>query len=119
MRSFLRLSACLVAILALTGPATAMEHWGRVKSVDTRFGIIKLVQDGNNRTYQIRPYAETIFVMLDGTTMQGIDIRQLEGKRIYAIVEENPEAYVTKLWIRKDVPPERDPVNPGVGASRR
>ena len=46
-----------------------------------------------------------------------LDLRQLEGTRIYAIVEENPEHFVTKLWLRPDLPPNRDPVNPGVGAT--
>jgi hypothetical protein len=110
---------CLVALLIMAGTAPAYERWGKVKSIDVRFNKVTMIQDGNNRSYETGLYPETIFVLLDGTTMENLDIHQLEGKRIFALVEENPEHYVTKLWIRKDVPPELDPVDPGVGASRR
>ncbi len=111
-------AGCAVLLVMAALPAPAVEMWGRVKSIDARFQKITLIQDGNNRAYEIRLYPETIFVMVDGTTRENLDIHALEGQRIYSIVEENPEHYVTKLWIRKNVPPELDPVNPGVGASR-
>lgn len=45
------------------------------------------------------------------------NIRQLENQRIYAIVEENPDHFISKLWLRPELPPSLDPVNPGAGTS--
>jgi hypothetical protein len=103
-------------VFAFAAPGLAVERWGRVKSVDTRFQKFVVVQDGSKKEYEIRINSDTSYVMHDGRTALTYPLDELQGQRVYAIVEESPGHYASKIWLRPDVPPERDPVNPGVGA---
>ena len=109
----------LLALLTTGGPTLAMERWGRCVEVDARFHKIVVMQDGNKRHFPLRINADTIFVLRDGRTTPAawFDLRQLENQRVYAIVEENPDHFITKIWLRPDLPPSLDPVNPGAGAT--
>ncbi len=88
--------------------------------VDTQFHKIVVMQDGNKRHFPLRINEQTIFVLRNGQTRPAawFDIRQLEGQRVFAIVEENPDHFITKIWLRPDLPPSLDPVNPGAGVSK-
>lgn len=110
------LAAGLLALIALAAPAAAMEQWGRVRSVDCRFGSFDLLQDGNYKVYRIRVGPDTVFVTIDGRVLTHMDLRELDGKRVFAIVEENSNHFADKVWVRADLAPEADPVNPGVGS---
>lgn len=111
------LAASLLALLVVASPAAAMEQWGRVRSVDCRSGSFDLLQDGNDKVYRIRVGPDTVFVTIDGRVLTRVDLRELDGKRIFAVVEENSNHFADKVWIRADLAPEADPINPGVGAT--
>lgn len=53
----------LLAMLAMNGPALAMERWGRCVEVDARFHKIVVMQDGNKRHFPLRINGDTIFVL--------------------------------------------------------
>ncbi len=116
-----RFVACLAiaasALFTMAGPAGAAERWGKVESIDLRFRKFSLVQEGTGKSYEIRIMPDTVLVLRDGrTTMGSVDLTRLQGHRVFATVEENPSHYAMKIWIRPDVPPEKDPINPGVGS---
>ncbi len=106
----------LAALLVMAAPALAIERWGKVESIDREFQKFALVQEGSEKKYTIRIGPDSVLAYQNGRVVPLVDVRQIENHRIFAIVEENVSHYANKVWIRPDVAPNQDPINPGVGA---
>lgn len=106
----------LAALLVMAAPALAIERWGKVESIDPEFQKFTLVQEGSEKVYTIRIGPDSSLEYQDRRVVPLVDVRQIANHRVFAIVEENVSHYAEKVWIRPDVAPDQDPINPGVGA---